>query len=598
MSTQNRYTLYKKVARGGMAEIYLGKQIGEDGFQRICCIKRILPHISQEEQFIEMFRDEAHIGKSLQHANIVRIEGFEAVDESFAIIMEFINGADLRLILQACEKQEQALAIPLAVYIIAEAARGLHYVHSKKDELSGQPLGIIHRDISPQNILVSFEGEVKVTDFGIADADSKIGETKAGVVKGKYSYMSPEQITAGSIDPRTDIFALSVVLWEALTKRKLFQGDNEIETIQMVRDCIIRKNIIELNSNIDADLNNIVMQGLAKNPNDRFTNAYLFEKNLRKYLNQKFPEFTAEDLGNFLKNSLKDRRKSMQEDIRNLLKTNQEKISDTKKTSKPLSPVSTPLAPKIAKKTGRTIKKWPPDTSNISNKNLKFKQTSYPKTTRASRIIKRSPSANVYEKKSYTLLYLIVFICSILLGGALGYIDISSQKPERLDISTIPENVKIKFNNKELFQGKYISTPITIKNISAANHILEINREGFQPKVIKIKGRAGQTIKKENIVLTQSEKMAPLKISLKESRYPSVRIILDDGVYAENLKKLSSLRIQKITFGKSHKLLIFPEFPQITNSFSCTFIPRSVSWRAPFLISIAAETRTCSYPVR
>ncbi|MBP6219443.1 MAG: serine/threonine protein kinase, partial [Oligoflexales bacterium] len=231
MNQNSRYILYKRVARGGMAEIYLGKHIGEDHFQRVCCIKRILPHYAQEHEFVEMFRDEAHICKSLQHANIVRVEGFEEVEGSYAIIMEFINGGDLRTVLSTCEKSGERISVPISVYMAAEAARGLHYAHTKRDEITGKELGIVHRDISPQNILISFEGEVKVTDFGIADAESKETETKPGIVKGKYSYMSPEQITAQAVDARTDVFALGIILWESLAMRRLFHAENEIEII-------------------------------------------------------------------------------------------------------------------------------------------------------------------------------------------------------------------------------------------------------------------------------------------------------------------------------------------------------------------------------
>jgi len=208
MSEGSRYILAKKIARGGMAEIFLGKQVGEDGFQRLVAIKRILPHYSSDQEFSQMFRDEAHICKRLQHANIVRVEGFEEVDGSYALIMEYVDGADLRTLLHAIEQSKKRMPVPMACYITAEAARGLHYAHTKIDEITQQPLGVVHRDVSPQNILVSFEGEIKITDFGIADAESKLTETRPGIVKGKYSYMSPEQISAKQVDARTDIFAL------------------------------------------------------------------------------------------------------------------------------------------------------------------------------------------------------------------------------------------------------------------------------------------------------------------------------------------------------------------------------------------------------
>ena len=187
MSNQSRYILSKRIARGGMAEIFLGKAVGSDDFERICAIKRILPHHAQEKEFVEMFRSEAGICKRLQHANIVQVYDFKKVDGNYAIIMEFVNGTDLRTLLAACEKAKVRLSVPMVVYIASHVARGLHYAHTKIDDVTRKPLGIVHRDISPQNVLISYEGEIKVIDFGIANYDAKSSETKPGIVKGKYS---------------------------------------------------------------------------------------------------------------------------------------------------------------------------------------------------------------------------------------------------------------------------------------------------------------------------------------------------------------------------------------------------------------------------
>lgn len=205
--TVKPYILGQVVARGGMAEVYRGLHVGQDGFRRLVAIKRILPHHAQNTEFTEMFKDEAHIGQRLQHANIVKVEGFDIIQGSPSIIMEFIDGSDLRAVLSAVESKKTApgkrnsMPNGLCAYIIAEAARGLHYAHTRYDDLTNKPLNIVHRDISPQNLLISWEGEVKITDFGIAaaDRDFKQTETKAGIVKGKYSYMSPEQISGKNV---------------------------------------------------------------------------------------------------------------------------------------------------------------------------------------------------------------------------------------------------------------------------------------------------------------------------------------------------------------------------------------------------------------
>src|SRR5690606_38263945 len=157
------------------------------------------------------------------------------------------------------------------------------YAHTKVDEITQQPLGIVHRDISPQNILVSYEGEVKITDFGIDDAENKLTETRPGIVKGKYSYMSPEQISGKTVDARTDVFALAIVLWEMLAMRRLFQGENEVDTIQRVKNCRIDLDLRQENSDVDEELDEIIKKALAKDARKRFKSAADFEKELRRY---------------------------------------------------------------------------------------------------------------------------------------------------------------------------------------------------------------------------------------------------------------------------------------------------------------------------
>ncbi len=290
-----------------MAEIYLGKAVGDDAFQRIVAIKRILPHFARDKEFVAMFRDEAHICKRLQHANIVQVYDFTEVDDSFALIMEHVDGADFRTLLAACETANRRLALPQVVYIIACAARGLHYAHTKVDEITHKPLGIVHRDISPQNILISYEGEVKITDFGIASADDKVTETRPGIVKGKYSYMSPEQVAAKHLDGRSDVFSLAIVLWEALAMKRLFAGKSEVETLRKVQNCEIPDSLTKYNSDVTEELAQIVGKGLEREPKNRYQTAAEFEKALLKFLNSNYPEFLSSQLGDFLKQILADR---------------------------------------------------------------------------------------------------------------------------------------------------------------------------------------------------------------------------------------------------------------------------------------------------
>ena len=314
-----RFQLIKRIARGGMAEIFLGRAVDSKDPSRVVAIKRILPHYAQDEEFLQMFRDEAAICKRLTHSNIVQVFSFEEMDESFALVMEFVNGSDLRSILSACEKQKRRVSIPMSIHIGTAIARGLHYAHTKVDDTTGQPLGIVHRDVSPQNILVSYEGEVKITDFGIADAKNKQTETKPGIVKGKYSYMSPEQVNAEIPDHRSDVFSLAIVLWEALSMRRLFASDNEIETIRLVQNCRIPYRLRDVNPEIHPDLEAVVEKGLCKDRRKRYQSAGELERDLQHHLQAHYPSFTPSELGSFLTRLFPDKRKETQQEIKSAM---------------------------------------------------------------------------------------------------------------------------------------------------------------------------------------------------------------------------------------------------------------------------------------
>ncbi|MFZ5445945.1 MAG: serine/threonine protein kinase [Myxococcota bacterium] len=282
LETYGRYQLLKKLATGGMAQIYLARQLGPEGFEKLLVVKRILPHLAENEDFITMFLDEARIAARLNHPNIVQIFDLGAQDDSFFIAMEFIHGEDVRRVWKHADKVGRPIPLALICRIIIDACSGLDYAH-KKPDAQGRPLNIVHRDISPQNILVSFEGGVKVVDFGIAKAADQATVTKSGVLKGKYSYMSPEQAAGQAIDCRTDIFALGVVLYELLTGTRLFKRATDIQTLNAVTECSVAPPS-EVNTRVPADLSAIVMKALAKDRTARFGEARQLGAALEKWL--------------------------------------------------------------------------------------------------------------------------------------------------------------------------------------------------------------------------------------------------------------------------------------------------------------------------
>jgi serine/threonine protein kinase len=294
------YILLEKLQQGGMAEIYLARRPGVSGVSKFIAIKRILPQHSEQTEFIEMFKREAKIAVNLSHANIVSIHEFGMEQNQFFIAMDFVEGKNLRQILTKMKKSGVNFSVEQVLFVIKEVAAGLDHAHRCIDANTGKPLNIIHRDISPQNVMVSFEGEVKVVDFGIAKEDSHTESTRAGTLKGKFSYMSPEQAEGQNLDLRTDIFALGIVLWELLANDRLFVANSEMNTLRKVRDCQI-PSLRKVNANIPPELERIVSKALAKDRNLRYQTAAAFHRELSRFLNRQYPDFSPHDFSVFVK---------------------------------------------------------------------------------------------------------------------------------------------------------------------------------------------------------------------------------------------------------------------------------------------------------
>lgn len=299
-----KYLLLEKIAAGGMAEVYLAKATGVTGLNKFFAIKRILPQFSSNEEFVAMFKEEANVAINLNHSNVVSIFDFGVERSQFYLVMDFVEGRNLRQIINELKKVNKSFSIDQALFMVKEAAAGLDHAHRCTDSKSGRPLNITHRDMSPQNIMISFEGEVKVIDFGIAKAETEQEETKAGTLKGKFGYMSPEQAEGLPIDPRTDVFALGIVLWELLANDRLFTGSNEAAILRKVRDCQV-PSIRKVNPTVPPELERIVMKALAKDRNVRYQTAANFHRDLNRFLNTQFPDFSPQDFSQFVRDSFK-----------------------------------------------------------------------------------------------------------------------------------------------------------------------------------------------------------------------------------------------------------------------------------------------------
>ena len=294
-----KYTLYEKLAVGGMALLYRARVQGVKGFQKDLVIKQILPQYSGMNDFIDMFIDEAKISVNLNHANIVPVYELGEIDGQLYIAMEYVAGKDLQAILEACEDKKTSVPPRVAAYILMGACRGLDYAHNKKDEATRQPLNIIHRDISPNNVIVSNEGEVKIIDFGIAKASIKVSVTQFGTLKGKMVYMSPEQAAEMKLDPRSDVFSAGILLYELVTGKKPYGGDNFAITQDNVKKAAF-PTPDKVKADLPPPMTQIILKAMAKDPAERYQSAFEFERALTDFLFSTGQNVYARDVAAFL----------------------------------------------------------------------------------------------------------------------------------------------------------------------------------------------------------------------------------------------------------------------------------------------------------
>jgi serine/threonine protein kinase len=277
-----KYTLLERISHGGMAEVFRAKTQGTAGFERVVAIKLLLPQIANDADFVTMLIDEAKIAGQLSHANIAQIFDLGQVEGRYFIVQEYVPGRDLRAILHHLDDHHQRLGVAQSCHIILKICEALDYAHNKRDG-AGQPLNLVHRDISPQNVIVSHEGEVKLIDFGIVKAEGRATRTLAGLVKGKFAYMSPEQIRGLPVDRRSDVFACGILLHELLTGQPLFKRGSEFETLQRARSAEIEPPSRQ-NGEVPPELDGIVLRALARHVDDRYQTAIALRDDLWEFV--------------------------------------------------------------------------------------------------------------------------------------------------------------------------------------------------------------------------------------------------------------------------------------------------------------------------
>jgi serine/threonine protein kinase len=293
-----RYEILDRISAGGMAEVFRARDTVRGG---TIALKRLLPNIAEDDDFIRMFEDEARIARQLEHPYIARMFDYGDVDGAYYIAFEFVDGKDLRRVFERSVQRRDPPPLPILLYVFTRVAEGLSFAHHRKDQ-DGRPAGIVHRDVTPQNIMISYSGDVKLIDFGIAKAKGKAVRTEAGTIKGKFGYMAPEQFTGENVDHRVDVFALGVCMWELLTLQRLFTGANELQVLDKVKNAVTVQPS-HYNAAVPPELDRIVLKALAKKPDERYRAARDLYKDLYTLTQNTKAESTREDVAEYMRHA-------------------------------------------------------------------------------------------------------------------------------------------------------------------------------------------------------------------------------------------------------------------------------------------------------
>lgn len=293
-----KYRVLRRIGQGGMAEVYSAEMLCQPGYTKRVAVKRVLPQLTRNQRFMRMFLDEARIGLLLNHANIVQVFDVGRAEDSYFIVMEFVDGANLKEIWEECQARRILVPLEISLAVVIDVCRALDYAHRLTD-VQGKPLEVIHHDVNLSNVLLSVTGEVKLMDFGLSEAAVHIERTDPDVVRGKFGYISPEAAHGLKTDARSDQFSLGVVLFELATGRRLFQGEDDLHSLQLTRAAVVPPPR-QLNPEIPPSLEEHLLRALARHPDHRFPDMRELADNLTMSLFELYRPVNAFSVGDLV----------------------------------------------------------------------------------------------------------------------------------------------------------------------------------------------------------------------------------------------------------------------------------------------------------
>ena len=535
-----QYYLVEKIARGGMAEIYKGISYEATGLKRTVCVKKILPDIAANQEFIDALIDEAKIAVKLSHGNVAQIFDLGRVGNDYFIVMEYVDGKTISQIYRRTQLKGEHIAPSHACFVMSEVLAALDYVHRRVDE-EGKPLKIVHRDVSPQNIMISFSGTVKVIDFGIAKAAIRLGVTEAGVLKGKFAYMSPEQAQGEPLDNRSDIFSLGVIFHELLTGKRLFKAEDSRETLRNVRKAKVIPPS-QLRPELPDSLDSIVMKCLARERSRRYASASDMRDDLTRFLYNNYPDYRPSDLATYAKNLFAD-------------EINQKISADSKSESGVvIDGTHSALSEGVEETTGSI--RAPIDIGEYIPYELDDDEDAKDDKTDEEELSSSLVSEELtvsFVKRRWKWTALIGVTAAFIVALTIGFMNRSDFKKDdkftppvmtgKAMVKAQPKDSKIYVDGE--LKGK--RAPLTISGLKPGDHNLSVRKDGFVPYYGKFSVDTGEITKLE-VSLKQK---VPVFASIQVVSVPKgAEIFLDDNKTSYK----TPAKLDKITPNKHHKV--------------------------------------------